>query len=319
MHRLKLIQEAQEILTKAGFYTTDTYRESGIAFDLIARKDEDLIIIRAVLNADSTREENTRGLKVLSDTLDASPLYIAKYGGRRELERGVVYSRRGIPLLSIGTLEDMMLEGVPPYVFSAPGGFYVQMDSELLKQARKERKISLRKLADVAGVSRKSIQKYEKGMGADLEVAVELEEFLGEDLILPLNPLEHKEEEEEKPSASLDGFSGLEKLVFDCLQSMGYRIVPTQRCPFEAVTADDAEDRIMLSGITSEDNQNIKKKAKVVSSLSDITEKESVIFIRKRYIHTNIEGIPLIDKDELKKIDDREEIVKILMERKEAK
>jgi len=207
----------------------------------------------------------------------------------------------------------MFIEGVPPYVFSAPGGFYVKIDSDLIKEARKERKISLSRLADIAGVSRKAIQKYEKGMGADLDVALKLQEFLGEDLILPLNPLDRSEECEYSIDL-LEGLNRFDKDIFEYLTSIGYRIVPTWKCPFEAITEDEKD--VLLTGVGSEESPEIKQKAKIVSDIAHITERNSVIFLKKRVTRVNIEGIPLIDIDELGTISSKQDITELLKERK---
>ncbi len=318
MNRLQLIEEVREVLSKGGFYLSQRQYQPGTVFDVIGRKDDDLFVIRASLKAESFRPEDSKEMKVLCEAIDATPLYISILGGQRRLKEGVVYSRNGIPMIHPQTLEDMVIEGVPPYVFSAPGGFYVKMDSEILRKAREEKKISLSQLADVAKVSRKSIQKYEKGMGADLEVALGLEEFLDEDLILPINPFERAEIEEGEreyvESIELEKYSGLERSIFESLKSIGYKIVPTCKCPFEAITEDN--ETVLLSGITSQGDKDLKKKAKVVSNLSDITEKESVIFLQTSYRRSNIEGIPLIEKEELSKIEDRKKVTELMDDRK---
>ena len=46
-----------------------------------------------------------------------------------------------------------------------------------MKRLREERSISLGTLAEIAGVSRRTIQMYENGMGAMIDVAIRLEEF----------------------------------------------------------------------------------------------------------------------------------------------
>lgn len=313
MNRLQLIEEAREVLSKSGFYLSKQEYQDTMPFDLIARKDDLLLVLSVSINADSSRVKDAMQLKILNEAIDASPLFIAWEGGQRKLKQGVVYSRKGIPLMSPETFKDMIQEGVPPYVFSAPGGLYVKMDSNLLKKARKEEKIPLSKLADIAGVSRKSIQKYEDGMGADLEVALKLQEFLGEDLIMPINPFE-REEYEREYDVSLDQYSGFERVIFESLLSMGYRILPTCECPFEAVTED--EERVFLSGVGTKKDKKLIKKAKIVSNLSDVTEKDPVIFIHKKSHRMNIEGIPLIEKDELTKIEDKDEVSELVTERK---
>ncbi|MFO7792664.1 MAG: transcriptional regulator [Candidatus Saliniplasma sp.] len=313
MKRLQLIENVRDILAKAGFYLSERHFDRNISFDIIARKDDELLIIGVSLNADSSRIRNAKEIKILSDVLEGSPLFVAEKGGNRSLERGVIYSRQGVPLLSLDTLYDMFIEGVPPYVFSAPGGFYVKIDSDLIKKARKDRNVSLSRLADIGGVSRKAIQKYEKGMGADLEVALKLQEFLGEDLILPLNPLDRSDESEYTKEFPED-MSGFDKDIFEYLTSIGYRIVPTWKCPFEAITEDEKD--VLLTGVGSEENPEIKKKAKIVSDISHITERDSVIFLKKRVTRVNLEGIPIIDISELSSINSKQDITDLLRERK---
>lgn len=313
MTRANLVDEVREVLSKSGFYLSKKEYQNMMPFDLIARKDDWLLVICVSVNADSSRMKNSNQMKILNDALEASPLYIAVKGGKRKLKHGVVYSRNGIPLMSPETFKDMMLEGVPPYVFSAPGGLYVKMNSDVLKKARKENKISLSKLADIAGVTRKAIQKYEEGMGADLDVALRLQDFLGEDLILPINPFDQEEYEEEY-DLSLDQYSGIEKVIFESLISIGFDIMPTSKCPFEALTED--ENKVLLSGVGTEEDKMVKKKAKIVSNLSDIIEKESVIFLHKTSKKMCIEGIPVIRKNELSDMEGKEEIAELMAERR---
>ncbi|MFP4000566.1 MAG: transcriptional regulator [Thermoplasmata archaeon] len=313
MNRPQLIEEVREVLSRSGFYLSKKEYQETMPFDIIARKDDLLLVLCITLNADSSRVKDAEQLKILNEAIDASPLFIAWKGGQKKLRQGVVYSRKGIPLMSPETFKDMIIEGIPPYVFSAPGGLYVRMNSDILRKARKDERITLSKLADIAGVSRKSIQKYEDGMGADLEVALRLQEFLGEDLIMPINPFE-RVESDRKSDISLDQYSGFERVIFESLLSMGYRILPTCECPFEAVTED--EERVFLSGVGAKKDKKLVKKAKIVSNLSDITEKDPVIFIHKKSTRMNIEGIPLIEKNELTSIEDKEEVSELVTERK---
>ncbi len=314
MNRAQLIDDVRGVLAKAGFYLSEKHYDRGISFDVIARRDNILLIINIMVNADSSRVRNAREMQILANALNGSALFISLKGGRRKLERGVIYSRRGIPVISADTMEDLFLEGIPPYVFSAPGGFYVTIDSDILKRARSDQRISLGTLAEIAGVSRKAIQKYEDGMGVDLDVALRLEEFLGEDLIMPLNPLDYSKEDVEELE-SLDIKDGFQRAIFQSLLTIGYDIVPTYHCPFEAITSDD--DIVLLSGLHSKGNTDLKSKAKIVANLSSVTEKRSVIFLDKRYTKTSIEGTPLISHRELIYLDSKNDILELLKERTE--
>ncbi len=314
MKRLQLIESVRDILAKSGFYLSERHYDRNISFDMIARKDDELLIIGVSVNADSSRMRNAKELKILSDVLDASPLFIAEKGGNKRLEKGVIYSRKGVPLLSLETLHDMFIEGVPPYVFSAPGGFYVKINSDIIKKARNEEKISLNRLADIGGVSRKAIQKYEKGMGADIEVALRLQEFLGEDLIMPLNPLEYSDEDDGYTSDLLSGLNAFDRDIFEYLTSIGYRIVPTWSCPFEAITEDEKD--VFLTGVGSKESEEIKQKARIVSNISQVTERDSVLFLKKRVTRVNLEGIPIIYRTELRSVESKNDIIDLLKERK---
>lgn len=309
-----MIDKVRDILAKAGFYLSEKHNEKGISFDIIARRDNKLLIISVFTNADYSTVKNARELQILANALNGSPLFIAAKGGNRRLERGVIYSRRGIPLLLPETFSDLFLEGIPPYVFSAPGGFYVSIDSEMLRKARNDRKISLGALAEIAGVSRKAIQKYEEGMGADLDVALRIEEFFGEDMIMPLNPLEYSREEMEE-LGEFNVMDEFQKYIFETLLSIGYDMVSTYSCPFEAITSD--KDFVLLSGMHSKGDSDLRRKAKIVSNLSDVTEKDSVIFIKKRYNRASLEGTPLIARKELLSVETKRDIIKLLRERSE--
>ncbi len=58
---------------------------------------------------------------------------------------------------------DLFLEGVPPLIYAAPGGLYVNIDADLLADVREERDWSLGRLATELGVSRRTVSKYEDG------------------------------------------------------------------------------------------------------------------------------------------------------------
>ncbi len=184
MQRQKLIAEVHSTLQKAGFATSDPKDLAHSGFDIVARLDSTILVVKVILNANSLDDAMLASMKSLAGALDGSSLIIAVRSGEDAMEDGVTYSRAGIPLISIRTLEDLLLEGVPPLVYAASGGFYVNMDSELLRKAREDG-LSLGDLAEMAGVSRRTIKMYENGMNAKVEVALRLEEGLGIELILP--------------------------------------------------------------------------------------------------------------------------------------
>jgi putative transcriptional regulator len=312
LNREQLINEIRDLLAKTGFYLSDKANTRGMSFDIIARRDQNLLLIKVLANVDAFTETNARELKLIARTLDGSPILVGQRSGGGRLEEGVIYSRFGVPILSKETFVDFFAEGVPPFVFAAPGGLYVHLDGDLLRQLRDTKNISLGTLAEVAGVSRRTVQMYLEGMSATIDIALRLEEFFGEPLVIPVDPFAYTKDLEQA-LVSWDEFDTFEKHVFQKLQNLGFDVVPTLRCPFEALTSDREE--IYLTGVRTR-NENVEEKVTMVSNISKVAERDSVIFVEKSRVRMSIRGTPIINKDELRKIKEREEIQDLIEERK---
>jgi putative transcriptional regulator len=313
VRREDLIERVRFILIKSGFTVSNPINMRSISFDMVARKDGRLIIVKVLSNVDAFSKDNAEEMKVLAEALEASTLLIGERSGSGKLETGIVYSRFSIPIVSLSTLRDHLIEEVPPFIFAAPGGLYVRLDSDLLKRMRETEGISLGTLAEVAGVSRRTIQMYEGGMGAMIDAALRLEEFLKMPILTPIDPFDYRPEAEERKLGpeSMDIFS---LSVFNVLRTMGYSIVPTIRCPFEALTKDN---RILILTGLGTDESKLKQKAQVVSDLSRITGQRSVIFVERIKSRNSVEGTALVGRKELQDLDDRQELFELVISRSE--
>ena len=89
---------------------------------------------------------------------------------------------------------DLFVGGVPPLIYAAPGGLYVNIDGDLLSSERENRDWSLGRLATELGVSRRTVSKYEDGMNASIEVAIQLEELFDRPFSSPVEVLDGAEE-----------------------------------------------------------------------------------------------------------------------------
>ena len=312
MNREQLINEIRDLLAKTGFYLSDKANTRGMSFDIIARRDQNLLLIKVLANVDAFTETNAGELKLIARTLDGSPILVGQRSGGGRLEEGVIYSRFGVPILSKETFVDFFAEGVPPFVFAAPGGLYVRLDGDLLRKLRDTKNISLGTLAEVAGVSRRTVQMYLEGMSATIDIALRLEEFFGEPLVIPVDPFAYTKDLEQA-LVSWDEFDTFEKHVFQKLQNLGFEVLPTLRCPFEALTSD--REAIYLTGVRTK-NENVEEKVAMVSNISKVAERDSVVFVEKSRLRVSIRGTPIINKDELRKIKEREEIQDLIEERK---
>ena len=313
--REDLLGKIRASLAKAGFYVSDPHNIRSISFDVIARRDKQLLIIKALTNIDSVSSDDADQLRTLATALGGSPMVVGFHSSAGKLEEGILYSRFGIPIISEATFYEFVLEGVPPFVYAAPGGLYVRLDGELIRRIREERNISLGTLAEMAGVSRKAIQMYESGMGAMIEIAARIEEFLKEPVVMPLNPFYYSPEVA-KTLQSFDRFSGFNRDIFEMLKELGYSVVPTIRCPFDALAKE--EDMLLLTGI-GENPQMTERKARAVGNISRVTEKKSVIFVSQKITSKDIGGTPLITRDELRRADDADDVLELILQRERRK
>jgi putative transcriptional regulator len=309
--RERLLEQTRQALAKTGFYLSQPHGERGLCFDVVARRDETLLIVKVFLNVDALSKETAGELRAIARTLEGSPLIIGERTGTGPLEDGVIYSRFGIPILCRSTLLDFLEDGVPPFLFSAPGGLYVRLDPAVLRRLREERGLSLGALAEIGGVSRRTIQMYLEGMAATLEVAMRLEDFLQESLALPVDPFRF--EDDPRPGMALaPRLERFERELYQRLERLGYAVLPTVRSPFDALSKHAATT--YLTGVGQE--AAIDRKAEVVSDISRVVEKDSVMFVVRRSLRMSIRGVPLIGREELRRARDTDDVEEMISERK---
>lgn len=314
MTRDELIDEVREILAKTGFFLSQKHGERGLCFDFVARRDDALLIVKILQNVDALSQSTADEIRVIARALNGAPLVIGERSGTGPLEEGVVYTRFAVPILARKTFKDFLEEGVPPFIYSAPGGLYVKLNMEALRRLRGERAMSLGGLAEIAGVSRRTIQMYLDGMSASIDVASRLEEALGEPLVLPMDPFALLSQVREVLKAPVpQALEAFEKDLFQRLERLGYDVSPTVRSPFDALTRH--EDKTMLTGVERADRK-LARKAAIVSNIGRVVEKDAVLFVEHRSIRMTIEGLPVIAREELRKARDRDAVEDLIEERK---
>ena len=310
MTRERLKEEVRKTLVKTGFFVSDLTNTYTISFDIVSRRDNLLLVIKVLYNVDGFNKYNAHDLKVLAQFLEASPLLIGERSGVGNLEQGIVYLRHGVPMMSQSTLEDFFIEGIPPYIFTARGGYYSKVDENKIKNLRIENEISLGVLAKAIGVSRKAVQMYEHGMCPNVDIAIKLEKYFNKDIIQPINPFSYSVEKVEISEQTRE-LGKLEKDVLNRLDDLGYDVVVTKKCPFNALTKD--KEILIFTGVGKYEKK-LKEKARVIAEISRIAERYSVLFVKdgKR---KNIEGTPSISTQELKKSSDSKDILNMIYER----
>jgi putative transcriptional regulator len=232
-----------------------------------------------------------------------------------DLKPGVVYFRHGVPVISPDTAMELFIEEVPPLIYAAPGGLYVNIDAEILSDARRERDWSLGRLATELGVSRRTVSKYEDGMNASVEVAARLEEVFDRPLTSPVEVLEGAEgiREEDPTPDDLTADPDDEPVVF-ALTRVGYDVHPTSRAPFKAVSEEaERSEGTVLTG-HSEFNRTAEKRARIMSSVSEVTRTRS-LYVVDHATRDSVGGTAIVEREEIVRIRDADDLRDLLLER----
>lgn len=314
MNKESLINRAFVILTRAGFIISERCDIRPRSFDMAARRDNFLLLIKVISNIDGLSEETTREMQSLSKHLHGYPIVIGEKTRDHSLETGVVYFRYGVPAFDIRTMQDYFIDDMPPLIYAEHGGLYVNLEGNILKEERVRKNISLGALASMLGVSRRTISKYEDGeMAASVDVAVKLEEIMDRGFTVSVNLFEKLKPEKKQTHETTPEHSN----VFSILQDMGFNVTPISQAPFDAVSRSSNrrdEDATILTGI-AEYSSTMVKKAHIMSSISEVAQTQSLLIIQGASKTKNIEGTVLIDDKELEKFNDKDDFIDLLQER----
>lgn len=272
------------------------------SFDLIAKKGDTLVIIKVVSHIDSVSADIAWDLDLIARHLEATPLIVGERARDAELERGVVYIRYGLFAISPETLFDYFVEGISPLVYASPGGLYVKIKGDLLREVRMRSRMSLGDLASELGVSRRTISKYESGMGTTLDVAIRLEELFCAPLVETIDLLGYHSPE---PRSRTPAESATGEILVD-LERMGMEIHAMRQAPFQALALFGRHTILTAYGTS----QKVVKRASLIGNISQITKTFAMciatdykkqkkigktLLIGEEHLHTLEDGSELID------------------------
>jgi putative transcriptional regulator len=245
----------------AGFQVSERFSMRPRSFDLIASKGKIIVIVKIVSHIDSVGEEIARDLDLIARYLGAIPLIVGERARDSELERGAVYLRYGIYAISIATLYDYFVEGIPPLVYASPGGLYVNINGAALRELRERRNMSLGELGQILGVSRRTISKYESGMGTTLEIAVKIDKVFNDGVVEAIDVLEHNPKvTEEQPGQHED-------VPISFLEEIGMELHALNRAPFQLLMTYGGQTILTAYGTA----QKTVKRAPLIGNISQVT------------------------------------------------
>ena len=320
-NRNQLIREVYQLLNKEGFETSNIYEQS--CFDIVARKKLLILLLKVLVNIDSINESHVEEIRQISNVFLASPIIVGVKSKNHILEEDVVYERHGLPAIGLETLKNMIVYDEYPEILADRGGYYVQINGNVLKEYREEYNLSLKDLADLAHVSRATMYKYENGMvRANTETAMLLEEILNTKITLDIDLFEPYQEDI-KLKADTSNLNQTQGSNAQNLAKLGFGVVSTNKSPFDALAkaeiATKKKENPLIANLNVQDEQNTKTLKKMAISLKDlslVTSSDPFFVLNDDRIKDSIDGIPVIKSWEMKEVENSKEFLRLIRERR---
>ena len=163
------------------------YLENGKVSDVIVKSQkEEIYTVIVAENGAKVSKKKVGALTMLARGIGAKPIIVSERLGDERLLEDVVYERHKMAVVNLETFEKI-LEGDNIYIKKKKSVFAVSLNNKKLKELCEENGISLGELANILGVSRKSVYDYLRGRkDVSVDVAIKLAELFGDDVLKPV-------------------------------------------------------------------------------------------------------------------------------------
>ena len=322
MNKEILINQVIDNLEYSGFTVSQRCNIRPRSFDIAARFEDILLLIKVLSNIDGLKENTATEMMCLAGYLEGSCLVIGEKTRDHPLETTVVYYRYGIPSINIQTLYDYFIEDLPPVIYAAPGGLYVNVDGSLLRDMRLRSDLSIGALANKLGVSRRAIAKYEvEGMDMSVDMVVCLEELFDHAFAQAIDFISNQKMNKRTGNPSTEAEPGIS--IRSILSGLGFDVIPISQAPFSAVSFEHTNDNkhenysMILTGLSNYSDAMIKR-AKLMSSISEVTNTHSMFIVNGPCKSERVDNTILVEKNEIESMDSFTDLLTYIFEKQET-
>ena len=314
MSQAEMADAAESVLKGAGFDISRRCIARPSCFDFVARRKTQLAFIKAHENIGNVSMGDALELQTLSKHLSAASILVCDRTRHKPMEDDTIYSRYGVYAVTPPTLEDITVRGKNPLVGATPGGYYVRLDNNKIKKERQSRGLSVGKLAEMTGISRRTLYGYEKGMArASVGAAYNLEYVLGLPLAQEMDLFRLHHEQSKGLLAAAKRFMNMHH----CLRSVERKlskfnifIAHIRRAPFDFIAKSHDKGISIIGGVCDGEERNLDRRIEEMVSVGKVINAQPVLIAEEE--QTNNNGITFIGRDELEKINDADELFDLL-------
>jgi putative transcriptional regulator len=315
LKRDEALQDAEAALHQAGFRVSRRCISRGSCFDFAARDEERLIFAKVLPDIREVSQGVAAAIKTVSRCFSCASVFVSDRNSEDSLRDDTVYSRYGVHVVTLKTLKDIVFRGRFPLVKASRGGYSVGMDGGKIRERRRELGLSVGKLAAMVGVSRRTLYGYERDMTrVSVSTAYELEKILGAPLVETIDIFEASSKDPAASSSTPKGWasagSRLLQSILSKLTQFGFKVLPTDRAPFDFAAECASEKFAVIGGLFERNERFLRERVSEILSLSGIVGARPLLLCRERM--AAMEDVGFVNYDELANMKDREELTVLL-------
>jgi putative transcriptional regulator len=269
---------------EAGFQVSQVCCSRPSCFDFAARKDDKIVLVKICSDVDAFSRWDARELRLIAGSVSAASLVVGKKTHDKPLEDDTVYSRYAVYVVSEKTIKNIAFQTGEPLINAGPGGYFVEIDGALVERRRKEMELSIGKLAEMIGVSRRTLYGYERNMAkASVSSAFNLARVLGVPVAKPIDVLSKTRRQRHcllvKAKRALAGQALLQK-VFRKFAFCD--ISHVQKAPFDFVMHVPDENCVIVGGVAANGEKHLDIRTEEILSVSRVVRAHPVLITEKR-------------------------------------
>jgi len=297
------LETAEATLKDAGFTVSQPCISRPSCFDFAARREKKLIFVKIQPDIGNMTLNDAQELREIVRNFSGASLLIGEEARERALEDDTVYTRYDIVAITSKTFENVVLHSIRPLVQASPGGYYVEIDGEALKRRRQELGLSVGEVADMVGISRRTIYGYERGLAkASVPAAYNLVWALGVPVARPVDIFQ--------PSKTRHGhcilrtarrFFVKNRFLNIILRKLApLHVTTVKKAPFDFVLSVPEEKMRIIGGITNDEEPALDRRVEEILSVSRVVKAHPILITEGQELLEK--NIPCISSKEFSKI-----------------
>jgi putative transcriptional regulator len=267
-------------LKDAGFQISQICCSRPSCFDFAARKNGRTLLVKVDSEVDTFSPKDSRELRAIASSVSGASLVVSQLTHGKPLQDDTVYSRYGVFVVTEKTVKDIALETSNPLIYASPGGYTVEIDGRLVEKRRKELGMSVGKLAEMIGVSRRTLYGYERGMTkASVTSAYKLAETLGVPVAKPINILEPARKQRQCLLLKARyAFAGKAPLLQKIFRKFAFcDLSPVHKAPFDFILNVPHSKCVIIGCVATNDERNLNYRMEETLSFCQVAHARPVL------------------------------------------